>query len=108
MAPGRKQPTHLRGASSRKGKKYTTAQLAANKQRVELTLKQKCDVIIAPKSGFLMDSVESTLVRVNQTMFAKQFNVTKKTLCGVQRSSSNNFLLHLVIFNEIVGSSIGP
>ena len=81
MAPGRKQPTHLRGASSRKGKKYTTAQLAAKKQRVELTLKQKCDVIdLAQKTGFLPDSVESTLVRVNQTMLAKQFNVTKKTI----------------------------
>ena len=81
MAPGRKQPTHLRGASSRKGKKYTTAQLAAKKQRVELTIKQKCDVIyLAQKTGFLPDSVESTLVRVNQTMLAKQFNVTKKTI----------------------------
>ena len=59
MAPGRKQPTHLRGASSRKGKKYTTAQLAAKKQRVELTIKQKRDVIdLAQKTGFLPDSVE--------------------------------------------------
>ena len=81
MAPGRKQPTHLRGASSRKGKKYTTAQLAAKKQRVELTLKQKCDVIFqAQKSGFLPNSVESTLVRVNQSMLAKQFNVTTRTI----------------------------
>ncbi len=36
----------------------------------------------APKQGqgFLPDSVESTLVRVNQTMLAKQFNVTAKTI----------------------------
>jgi len=34
MAPGQKQPTHLRGAPSRKGKKYTTAQLAAKKLMV--------------------------------------------------------------------------
>ena len=81
MAPGRKQPIHLRGASTRKGKKYTTAQLAAKKQRVELTLKQKCDVIDqALKSGFQPNSVESTLVRVNQTMLAKQYNVTVKTI----------------------------
>ena len=81
MAPGQRQPSHLRGTSSRKGMKYTTAQLASKKQRVELTLKQKCDVIDqAKKQGFLPDSVESTLVRVNQTMLAKQFNVTSKTI----------------------------
>jgi hypothetical protein len=45
IAPGGKQPIHLRGASTRKGKKCTTAQLAAKKRRAELTLKQKCDVI---------------------------------------------------------------
>ena len=61
--------------------KYTTAQLASKKQRVELTLKQKCNVIDqAQKQGFLPDSVESTLVRVNQSMLAKQFNVTAKTI----------------------------
>ena len=81
MAPGQRQPTHLRGASSRKGMKYTTAQLASKKQKVELTVKQKCDVIDqAKKQGFLPDSVESTLFRVNQTLLAKQFNVTAKTI----------------------------
>ena len=71
----------LRGTSSRKGMKYTTAQLASKKQRVELTVKQKCDVIDqAKKQGFLPDSVESTILRVNQTMLAKQFNVTAKTI----------------------------
>ena len=61
--------------------KYTTAQLASKKQRVELTVKQKCDVIDQTKikQGFLPDS-ESTLLRVNQTMLAKQFNVTAKTI----------------------------
>ena len=65
MVPGQRQPTHLRGASSRKGMKYTTAQLASKKQRVELTVKQKCDVIDQAKKQFLPDSEESTLLRVN-------------------------------------------
>ena len=62
--------------------KYTAAQLASKKQRVELTVKQKCDVIdqAKKKQGSLPDSVESTLLRVNQTMLAKQFNVTAKTI----------------------------
>ena len=82
MASGQRQPTHLKGASSRKGMMYTTAQLASKKQRVELTLKQKCDVIDQAKikQGFLPDSVESTLLRVNETMLAIQFNVTAKTI----------------------------
>ena len=78
----RQQPTHLKGASSRKGMMYTTAQLASKKQRVKLTVKQKCDVIDQAKikQGFLPDSVESTLLRVNETMLAIQFNVTAKTI----------------------------
>ena len=40
---------------------------------------------------FAVILVESTLARVNQTMLAKQFNVTIKTINLVQRSSSNNF-----------------
>ena len=61
--------------------KYTTAQLASKKQRVEFKLKQECNVIDqVQKQGFLPDSVESTFVRINQTKLAKQFSVTAKTI----------------------------
>ena len=61
--------------------KYTTAQLTSKKQRVEPTVKQRYDVIDqAKKLGFLPDFVESMLFCVNQTMLAKRFNVTAKTI----------------------------
>ena len=54
MAEQRKLPSQLQGAvSSRKGIKYTTAQLLTKKSRVELTLKLKSDIIDeAKKLGF--------------------------------------------------------
>ncbi len=59
----------------------TQAQLLAKKPRVELTLKQKSDMIDeAQKRGFNSDHVERTLCRVNQTKLAKDFNVNQKTV----------------------------
>ncbi len=49
----RQVPAHLKQVSSRKGKKQTPAQLSARKSRVELTLKQKCEIIDeSKKRGF--------------------------------------------------------
>lgn len=77
----RQLPAQLREQCSRKRKKLTQAQLKARKPRVELTLKQKSDIIDeAKKRGFKPESVKSTLNRVNQTHLAEQFGVTKKTI----------------------------
>ncbi len=38
-------PLQLKQVSSRKGRKYTQCQLAAKKPRVELTLKQKSEIV---------------------------------------------------------------
>jgi len=69
----RQLPAHFRGTpASRKGKKLTPAQLQAKKPQVELTLKQKSDIIDeAKRRGFKPDSVEQTLSRVNQTQLAR-------------------------------------
>ena len=45
VAQKRPVPIQLRQVSSRKGKKYTQSELAAKKPRVELTFKQKNDII---------------------------------------------------------------
>jgi len=72
-----RQPSHLRGATSTRGMKYTTAKIL--QRRKEL---QKCGGIYKAKKqqGFLHDSVKSMLVWVNQTMLANQFSATAKTI----------------------------
>ena len=82
MAEQRKLPSQLQGAvNSRKGIKYTTAQLLTKEPRVELTLKLKSDIIDeAKKLGFKPDNVASTLSLVNQTELARQFNVSRQTI----------------------------
>ncbi len=73
-------PAHLKQISSRKGKKQTPAQLSARKSRVELTLKQKCEIIDeAKKRGFKPETI-GTLNRVHQTQLAEKCGVTKKTI----------------------------
>ncbi len=68
----RQVPAHLKQVSSRKGKKQTPAQLSARKSRVELTLKQKCEIIDeAKKRGFKPETI-GTLNRVNQTQLAEK------------------------------------
>ena len=68
LSDQREVPSQLQGATTRKGIKYTTAQLLTKKPRVELTLKLKSDIIGETKKlGFKPGSVESTLSQVNQT-----------------------------------------
>ncbi len=59
----------------------TATELQAKKPRVELSLKDKCDIIEEAKTrGFRPESVELTLTRLNQTELAAKFGVTKKTI----------------------------
>jgi len=73
-------PLQLRQVSSRKGRKYTQFQLAAKKPRVELTLKQKSEIVNeAKKMGFQVGKM-GTLTYVNQALLARTYNVTSKTI----------------------------
>ncbi len=66
----RQVPLQLRQVSSRKGIKYTKVQLAAKKPRVELTLKQKSDIVNeAKKMGFQPGNIRT--LDVNQAQLAK-------------------------------------
>ena len=73
-------PTQLKHLPSRKCKKYTEAQLASKKPRVEVTLNQKCDIINeAKKHGFQLNKIRS---------IAKVYNVTNKTINRILWSSA--------------------
>ena len=73
-------PAQLRQVASHKGIKYTDAQLAAKKTQVELTLKQKCEIVNeAKKQGFQPSNVK-TLAYVNQAHLSEVYNVTSKTI----------------------------
>ncbi len=73
-------PLQLRQVSSRKGTKYTQFQLAAKKPRVELTLKQKSEIVNeAKKMGFQVGKM-GRLTYVNQALLARTYNVTSKTI----------------------------
>lgn len=72
----------------------TSAQLLAKKPRVELTLRQKSDMIDeAKKRGFKPDSVERTLSRVNQTQLAKEFNVNRGKHANGEESTAYDFFI---------------
>ena len=78
--PRRQVPSQLRQVSSCKGKKYTQAQLAAKNPRVELTLKQKCEIVNEVKRMGFQPSNMKSLAYVNQAQLAKVHNVSSKTI----------------------------